>query len=120
MLEAAADHIAVTMIREAFAHLPAERRAGALAMAKTEPMSRMLRAITVEAYSQGQEAGVRQGRLELEREMEDDWKPIAERARQSARAPSVEDRRRYQQEAVIQQIARQGGIEYRGGPVPQW
>lgn len=113
VLEAAAEHIAVTMIQEAFAHLPAERRAGALAMAKTEPMSRMLRAITVEAYFQGQQAGLRQGRLALEREMEDDWKPVAERARQSASSPSLADRKRYEKEA-------EPAVEYRGGPVQQW
>lgn len=114
MLAAAAEHIAVTMIREAFAHLPAERAAGAMAMANTEPMRAMLQAVTVEAYSQGQEAGIKQGRLELEREMEDDWKPIAERARQSASQPSLADRNRLEQEAY------KCHPEYLGGPVAQW
>ncbi len=89
-------------------------------MAKTEPMRRMLQAITVEAYSEGKKAGVRTGRLELQREMEDDWRPVAERVRQSAGAPSVADRARYEWEAAVQQIARQGGIEYTGGPVEAW
>lgn len=114
MLEAAAEHIAVTMIQAAFAHLPAERAAGAMAMANTEPMRTMLQAVTVEAYSQGQEAGVRQGRLELEREMEDDWRPIAERVRQSASQPSVDDRKQAQMDAFFRQP------EYLGGPVAPW
>lgn len=116
VLAAAAEHIAVTMIREAFAHLPAERASGAMAMANTEPMRKMLQAVTVEAYSQGQEAGVRQGRLELEREMEDDWKPIAERVRQSAGAPTL---------AQLNEWRAANGLnaqraDHPGGPVAPW
>lgn len=111
MLAAAAEHIAVTMVQAAFAHLPAERSAGALAMARTEPMARMLQAITVEAYSEGRTAGVRSGRLELEREMENDWSPMAERVRASAGSPSFEELERLR--------SGQGG-NYPGGPVAQW
>src|SRR5690349_9596202 len=103
------------MIREAFAHLPADRAAGAMAMAQLEPMARMLTAITVTAYDAGLQNGVRQGRLELEREMEDDWRPVSERIRQSAGAPSKADRERYEREAVIQTNA-----VYTGGPVESW
>jgi hypothetical protein len=111
VLEAAAEHIAVTMIRAAFEHLPPERAAGALAMADTEPIQRMLQASVVEAYSQGREAGVRQGRLELRREMEDDWKPLSERIRNSAGTMTRAERE--------SEAERRGG-DYRGGPVDPW
>ncbi len=111
MLEAAAEHIAVTMIRAAFEHLPPERAAGALAMADTAPIRRMLQASVVEAYSQGREAGVRQGRLELEQEMEDDWKPISERVRNSAGTMSHSEK---------ELAAERCGGTYTGGPVQPW
>lgn len=113
VLEAAAEHIAVTMIQAAFAHLPAKRAAAALAMAKTEPISRMLRASILEAWQQGEMSGARRGRLALEQEMEDDWKPIAERVRQSAGAPS-----RVQLEHIRNEKC--GGTEYKGGAVAAW
>jgi hypothetical protein len=111
VLEAAAEHIAVAMVRAAFEHLPAERSAGALAMANTEPIRRMLQASVVEAYSQGREAGHKQGRLELEQEMEDDWKPIAERARASAGQMSFAER---------EASAEKCGGTHPGGPVSAW
>ncbi len=111
MLAAAAEHIAVAMIRAAFEHLPAERAAGALAMANTEPIRRMLQASVVEAYTQGSEAGRRQGRLELEREMEDDWKPISERVRNSAGTMT---------HAEKELAAERCGGTYPGGPLEPW
>lgn len=111
-LRDAAEVIAVEMVRAAFAHLPAERAAGAMAMADTEPIRRMVEAVTVEAYGQGNLRGIAKGRRELEREMEADWSPIAERVRASAGAPSFEELER----------ARNGLTEsdYTGGPVPTW
>jgi len=114
VLAAAAERIAVTMIQAAFAHLPAESVAGALAVAKTQPVRRMIQAITVEAYAQGKEAGVRHGRLELQREMEDDWRPIAERVRGQANRPSREEL------AILRAEAAASGGNHPGGPVPQW
>lgn len=114
-MQAAAEHIAVTMIQAAFAHLPAERSAAALAMAKTEPIQRMLQASIVEAWNEGEKVGNRRGRLELEQEMSDDWKPIAERVRQSAGMPSRLDLER----AEAERLAQRGG-DYKGGPVAAW
>ena len=111
VLTAAAEHIAVSLIREAYAHLPARRAAGAVSLADTEPLVRALKAITLEAYSEGMKAGVRRGRLELAREMEADWKPIAERVRSSAGQLT-----HAQREAESERC----GGSHLGGPVPVW
>lgn len=108
-----AEVIAVTMIEAAFAHLPAERAAGALAMADVGPIQRMVEAIACSAYAEGNLKGIARGRLDLEREMEEDWKPIAERAvRTAVRMPA---------RAEIE-CRRNGcaGSEYMGGPVAAW
>ena len=114
VIDKAAETIAVTMIREAFAHLPADRAAGALAMARTEPLVRMLTAITVTAYDAGRSVGIRQGRLELEREMEADWRPVAERVRAQAGSPSHDELQLSRWELA------DGKHLYRGGPVESW
>lgn len=112
MIDAAAEAIAVTLIQQAYAHLPDASRAGAIAQANTEPMRRALVAITLEAYSEGQKAGVRQGRLALQREMEADWTPLAAKIRAQAGSPTYEDlERRWQDEPCG---------THPGGPVPLW
>lgn len=114
MIEQAAEAIAVAMIREAFAHLPPDRAAGAMAMARTEAMERMLRAITVTAYDAGRSVGIRQGRAELEAEMEADWRPVAERVRAQAGSPTHEELQ------ILRYEVATGKPRYRGGPVEAW
>jgi hypothetical protein len=111
-LAEASEVIAVEMIRAAFAHLPAERAAGAMAMADTEPIRRLLEASIVEAYGQGNLRGIARGRLELEREMADDWRPIAARVRGFANAPTHEELEQRRDEFVA--------ANYQGGPVEPW
>jgi hypothetical protein len=107
-----AEQIAVTMLRAAYAHLPAETVAGAIVKADLEPMVRILTAITVTAYEEGRKRGVTQGRLELEKEMEEDWRPVAERIRAGAGSPSYDD--------LEQRWRETGASTYFGGPVEKW
>lgn len=112
MTDEAAEVIAVTLIQHAYAHLPDASRAGAIAQANTEPMRRMLAAITVEAYGEGLRVGMRRGRLDVQREMEADWTPMAARIRAQAGSPTYEDLERRWQDTP--------GGTYTGGPVSSW
>jgi hypothetical protein len=118
VIEQAAETIAVTMIREAFAHLPADRAASALAMAQIEPLAQMLTAIGMTFYEAGWQHGVRRGRLELEKEMEADWKPVAERVRAQAGSPSHRELERSR--AYHDPSTRYPRTRYTGGPVETW
>jgi hypothetical protein len=114
VIDEAAAVIAVTLLHKAYEHLPPERVAGAVSLANLEPLEQALKAITLEAYSHGLDAGVKRGRRELEREMEDDWRPIAERVRAGAGRPS---------QVQLQEALRSpgnNGPEYTGGPVEVW
>jgi hypothetical protein len=107
-----AEQIAVAMLRAAYAHLPVGTIAGAIVKADLEPMTRILTAVTVTAYEEGRKRGIAKGRLDLEKEMEDDWRPIAERVRGGASSPSYDD--------LEQRWRETGATSYFGGPVEKW
>lgn len=114
MIDAAAEVIAVTLIHKAYEHLPPERVAGAISLAQTEPIARAVKAMVLEAWTEGEKAGRRAGRLELQVEMENDWRPIAERIRAQANSPSFKELERRRNDALIE------GSPYAGGPVDVW
>ena len=113
MIDAAAEHIAVSLIHQAYGHLAPDRIAGAVLLARSEPVAKAIKAMVLEAYHEGFKTGERRGRLELEREMAADWKPIAERVRGMANAPSQDELRQRREHQY-------GGPEYGGGPVEVW
>jgi hypothetical protein len=108
-----AEQIAVAMLRAAYAHLPVTVTAGAIEKANIEPMRDILTAVTVSAYAEGLKSGTKRGREDLAREMEEDWKPVAQRSVRTALTPSFEE---------IQ--CRRNGCDhqpdYPGGPVALW
>lgn len=106
--------IAVALIQKAYAHLPDSSRAGAIAQADTAAIRDALKAITLEAYNAGLQSGLKRGRAELEREMEDDWKPVAERAVRQAVRPG-----RTEMQRAVDEFTN-AGPEYFGGPVEAW
>lgn len=112
VIDEAAQVIAVTLLHKAYEHLPPERVAGAVNLANTEPMARAIKAMVLEAATEGMRRGNAQGRAELEKEMEDDWRPVAERIRAQANSPSYSELER--------RMAAVPDSGYTGGPVAVW
>jgi hypothetical protein len=109
----AAEQIAATMIQKTFDHLPPVRAAGAIALANLEPLRDALAVLLLEGYDRGLRAGIERGRFELAREMEDDWRPIAERVRGSAGMPNRAELEAARDVPPVDP-------DYTGGPVPAW
>lgn len=112
------DEDAIEVLLIAFGRLPVDRAMRALMLADTGNLQAWLTRYALERFRYGYMQGWEEGRENLERFYEQDWRPVAESVRALARVPTQEETRAARRPLIGRSDHPGGRVEWLGTPGP--